>query len=156
MNDRRISVIFVVMVFKYKKLINLTNQTIKMISMTLDNFINDIKNDKVSKLVINMISKYDLLIDECKVLMKSYKKEVEDVNFFEKYQNLISLKIANISKKNTYEISETIYLSVVETMPKLYKNLIYKDLDEVELIKKLITLNEDFIENLKQFFVIED
>ena len=63
-----------------------------------------------------------------------------------------AIRNANISKKNTYEIAETIYLSVVETMPKLYKNLIYKDLDEVELIKKLITLNEDFIENLKQFF----
>lgn len=137
-------------------LINLTNQSIKSILMTLDNFINDIKNEKLKQLVIEKISKYDLLIDECKIMIKSYNAELEDLGFFEKYQNLINLKVAGLTKKNTFEISEIIYLTICEIMPKLYSNLYFTGLDELELVKKLISLNETLLEDLKPFFIIED
>ncbi len=136
-------------------LINLTNQSIKTILMTLDNFIIDIKNEKLKNLIAENISKYDVLIDECKMLIKSYNQELEDLNFFEKYQNLISLKISSLTKKNTFEIAEIVYLTITETMPKLY-SLLTHNYDETELIKKLISQNEEFIENLKSFFIIED
>lgn len=136
-------------------LINLTNQSIKTILMTLDNFIIDIKNEKLKNLIAENISKYDVLIDECKMLIKSYNQELEDLNFFEKYQNLISLKISSLTKKNTFEIAEIVYLTITETMPKLY-SLLTHNYDETELIKKLISQNEEFIENLKSFFIIEE
>lgn len=136
-------------------LINLTNQSIKTILMTLDNFIIDIKNEKLKNLIAENISKYDVLIDECKMLIKSYNQELENLNFFEKYQNLISLKISSLTKKNTFEIAEIVYLTITETMPKLY-SLLTHNYDETELIKKLISQNEEFIENLKSFFIIED
>ncbi len=136
-------------------LINLTNQSIKTILMTLDNFIIDIKNEKLKNLIAENISKYDVLIDECKMLIKSYNQELENLNFFEKYQNLISLKISSLTKKNTFEIAEIVYLTITETMPKLY-SLLTHNYDETELIKKLISQNEEFIENLKAFFIIDD
>lgn len=136
-------------------LINLTNQSIKTILMTLDNFIIDIKNEKLKNLIAENISKYDVLIDECKMLIKSYNQELENLNFFEKYQNLISLKISSLTKKNTFEIAEIVYLTITETMPKLY-SLLTHNYDETELIKKLISQNEEFIENLKSFFIIEE
>ena len=137
-------------------IINITNQSIKTILMTIDNFINDIKNEKLKNLLAENINKFDTLVDECKILAKSYNEELEDLNFFEKYQNLISLKISSLTKKNTYEIAEIIYLSITETMPKLYSLLNNTNLDETELAKKLITQNENLIDNLKQFFILED
>ncbi len=137
-------------------IINITNQSIKTILMTIDNFINDIKNEKLKNLLAENINKFDTLVDECKILAKSYNEELEDLNFFEKYQNLISLKISSLTKKNTYEIAEIIYLSITETMPKLYSLLNNTNLDETELAKKLITQNENLIDNLKQFFIVED
>ena len=137
-------------------IINITNQSIKTILMTIDNFINDIKNEKLKNLLAENINKFDTLVDECKILAKSYNEELEDLNFFEKYQNLISLKISSLTKKNTYEIAEIIYLSITETMPKLYSLLSNTNLDETELAKKLITQNENLIDNLKQFFIVED
>lgn len=137
-------------------IINITNQSIKTILMTIDNFINDIKNEKLKNLLAENINKFDTLVDECKILAKSYNEELENLNFFEKYQNLISLKISSLTKKNTYEIAEIIYLSITETMPKLYSLLNNTNLDETELAKKLITQNENLIDNLKQFFIIED
>ena len=137
-------------------IINITNQSIKTILMTIDNFINDIKNEKLKNLLAENINKFDTLVDECKILAKSYNEELEDLNFFEKYQNLISLKISSLTKKNTYEIAEIIYLSITETIPKLYSLLNNTNLDETELAKKLITQNENLIDNLKQFFIVED
>lgn len=137
-------------------IINITNQSIKTILMTIDNFINDIKNEKLKNLLAENINKFDTLVDECKILAKSYNEELEDLNFFEKYQNLISLKISSLTKKNTYEIAEIIYLSITETMPKLYSLLNNTNLDETDLVKKLITQNENLIDNLKQFFIVED
>lgn len=135
--------------------INLTYQSVKSIMQVIDNFILDIKNEKLMKLCTKMLSEYDLIIDECKLIMKSYKKEIEDVGFFEKYQNLISLKIANLKKKNTFEIASNIYLSVVETMPNLYHSLMNKT-EDLEIVKKLINLNEEFITHLKTYFLINE
>lgn len=137
-------------------LINTTYQCVKNILMTTDNFINDIKNEKLQQLVIKKISEYDLILDECKILMKSNNSELIELGFFEKYQNLINLKIASLSKKNTFEISEIIYLAICEIMPKLYSYLIFTDYDELELIKKLITINEEFLSELKSYFIIKD
>ena len=134
-------------------IINITNQVVKTILMTIDNFITDIKNEKLKNLLAENISKYDIIVGECKMLIKSYNCELEDLNFFEKYQNLISLKISSLTKKNTYEIAEIIYLAITETMPKLYSLLAYNSLDEIELVKKLISQNESFIDNLKPFFI---
>ena len=137
-------------------LINNAYQLTKSILSTIDNFMTDIKNEKLQKLCAENVSKFDLIIDECKMLIKTYNEEIEDINFFDKYQNLISLKLASLTKKSTYEISEIIFLSICETLPKLYSLLIYNDLDEILLIKKLLKQNEEFLENLKQFFVAEN
>lgn len=134
-------------------LINTTYQVSKQILQTIDNFLTEIKNEKLQKLCANFVSCYDLIVDECKILIKSYKTELEEIGFFDKYQNLISLKISNLTKKSTFEIAEILYLTICETNPKLYSFLNKTDIDEVNLIKKLLTTNEDFIENLKQFFV---
>lgn len=133
--------------------INLTYQNVKSIMQVIDNFILDINNDKLKQLCTKMLAEYDLIIDECKLIMKSYKKEIEDVGFFEKYQNLISLKIANLKKKNTFEIASNIYLAVAETNPNLYHTLINDNLD-LDIVKKLINLNEEFITHLKTYFVL--
>ena len=138
-----------------KNLINLAHQTSKSILSVIDNFILEIKNEKLKKLCLNNISEYDLIVDECKILMKSYNQQPKDVGFFEKYQQLISLKISSLNKKNTYEITKILYLSIIEQMPELYSKLTFEE-DEISIIKKLIKLNEDFIENLKQFFVVND
>lgn len=135
--------------------INKTYQSIVSITTVINNFVLDIKNDKLQKLCTKMLSDYDLLIDECKLIMKSYKKEIEDIGFFEKYQNIISLKIANLKKKNTYEIASNIYLSIVETMPNLY-HFLSNNIIDLDIVKKLINLNEEFITNLKSYFLIND
>lgn len=137
------------------EIINLTNQSIKSITLVIDNFIIDIENKKLQKLLTDKVSEYETLIDECKLIMKSYKKELEDIGFFEKYQNMISLKIAKLNTKSTFEVAKLIYLSVVETMPDLY-HLLLNTNEELEIVKKLINTNEDFIENLKQFFVLNE
>lgn len=137
-----------------KNLINSAYQSAKQISNSIDNFLVDIKNEKFQKILLENLTKYDLIIDECKMLMKTYNCCLEDVGFFDKYQNLISLKIANLTKKSTFEIAEILYLTICETNPKLYSLLALNDLDEIDLIKKLLQTNEDFIENLKQFFIL--
>jgi len=138
------------------ELINLVNSLAKTILTTTDNFINNIENEKLKKIIANYINKLDTLVDECKLLIKSYNKELEDINFFEKYQNLISLKIANLTKKTTCEIAEILYLTISNTMPKLYSKLILNELDEITLVKKLISVNEEFLNNLKPMFIIKD
>jgi len=140
---------------KSVEIINLTNQSIRSVLQTIDNFIVEIQNEKLKKLCAKVINDYETILDELKLIMKSYKKELEDIGFFEKYQNLISLKIAKLNTKTTFEIAKNLYLSVVETIPDLYNQLIYND-EELEIVNRLIKINEEFIENLKQFFVINE
>lgn len=137
------------------EILNLTNQSVKYITNVIDNFIVEIKNEKLQKLCTNKISEYETIIDECKLIAKSYKSQLEDISFFEKYQNMISLKIAKLSVKSTFEIAKNVYLAVVETLPDLYHELINTD-EELEIVKKLIDKNEEFISNLKQFFVVNE
>ncbi|MBE5746389.1 MAG: hypothetical protein E7359_03790 [Clostridiales bacterium] len=132
--------------------INLTYQSAKSIITVIDNFVLDIKNEKLQKLCTKTLNELEVIADECRLIMKSNKLEIEDIGFFEKYQNLISLKIANLKKKTTFEIASNIYLSVVETLPNLYKALSENE-ETSEIVKKLISLNEDFSQNLKKFFI---
>lgn len=140
---------------KSVEIINLTNQSIRSVMQAIDNFIVEIQNEKLKKLCAKVINDYETILDELKLIMKSYKKELEDIGFFEKYQNLISLKIAKLNTKTTFEIAKNLYLSVVETIPDLYNQLIYND-EELEIVNRLIKINEEFIENLKQFFVLNE
>ena len=48
--------------------INKTYQSIVSITTVINNFVLDIKNDKLQKLCTKMLSDYDLLIDECKLI----------------------------------------------------------------------------------------
>ncbi len=137
-------------------IINSSYQIAKQIEKTIDNFLLEIKPEKFKNLCANFVQQYGVIIDECKMLIKSYNREIEEANFFDKYQNIISLKIANLTKKSTFEIAEILYLTICETNPKLYSFLIFSDLDEINLIKKLISTNEEFVESLKQFFVSQD
>lgn len=134
-------------------LINTSYQTSKQILQVLDNFLTEIKNEKFQKVCANFVSDYDLVIDECKMLVKSYNKELEEIGFFDKYQNIISLKISNLTKKTDYEIAEILYLTVCESNPRLYSLLSFSEYDEINLIKKILSLNEEFIDSLNQFFV---
>lgn len=134
-------------------LINTSYQTSKQILQVLDNFLTEIKNEKFQKVCANFVSDYDLIIDECKMLVKSYNKELEEIGFFDKYQNIISLKISNLTKKTDYEIAEILYLTVCESNPRLYSLLSFSEYDEINLIKKILSLNEEFIDSLNQFFV---
>lgn len=136
-------------------IINNSYQTIKSIMLVIDNFILDIDNKKLKKLCTKKTNDYEELIDECRLIMKSYKKEIEDIGFFEKYQNLISLKIAKLNTKSSFEIAKNIYLAVVETLPDLYHLLINTN-EELEIAKRLINTNEDFINSLKTFFVLNE
>jgi len=140
---------------KNLEIINLTNQSIKSVLQTIDNFIVDIENDKLKKLCTKIITDYETILDELKLISKSYKKELEDIGFFEKYQNMISLKIAKLNTKTTFEIAKNLYLAVVETLPNLYHQLINTD-EELEIVKRLIDTNEEFIESLKSFFVLNE
>lgn len=139
-----------------QNIINSSYQSAKQIVGTIDNFLLDIKNEKFKNICANFVQKFDLIIDECKMLAKAYNSELEETNFFDKYQNIISLKIANLTKKTTFEIAEILYLCVCEELPKLYSFLIFSDLDEISLVKKLISTGEEFVENIKQFFVVSD
>ncbi|MGN1207968.1 MAG: hypothetical protein ACI4TI_00670 [Christensenellales bacterium] len=138
---------------KNTEIINSVYQTAKQILDQLDNFLTEIKNEKFQKLCAQFVSRYDVIVDECKMLIKAYNQELEELNFFDKYQNLISLKISNLTKKSTFEIAEILYLAVCETNPKLYSFLLFDDLDEISLVKKVLSTNEDFVESLKPFFV---
>lgn len=138
---------------KNTEIINSVYQTAKQILDQLDNFLTEIKNEKFQKFCAQFVSRYDVIVDECKMLIKAYNQELEELNFFDKYQNLISLKISNLTKKSTFEIAEILYLAVCETNPKLYSFLLFDDLDEISLVKKVLSTNEDFVESLKPFFV---
>lgn len=139
---------------KCMEIINLVNQSIESTLQVVNNFVVEIENDKLKKLCAKIIGDYEVILDECKMIAKNYKKDIENLGFFEKYQNIISLKLANISNKNTYEISKNIYLSICECMPELYHSLTL-DCDETSIAKRLIELNEEYIKELKSFFVIE-
>ncbi len=137
------------------EIINLAYQTSSQILTTLDNFITDIKNEKLQQLCADFVARYDLISDECKMLVKAKGETLDKENFFDKYQNLISLKISNLTKKTTFQIAEIIYVTLFETNPKLYSFLLFDDKDEISLIKKILSLNEEFANNLKPFFVCE-
>lgn len=134
--------------------LNISYQSIKSILNTIDTFIGDIENEKLKSICEKKISEYDLLLDECKLLLRGIKKDPEEVGFFEKYQNLINLKIASIKKKDTFFISEYLYLSTMETQPILY-SLLKEKIDEIDIVKKLISINEDFISSLKNCFIMD-
>lgn len=134
--------------------LNISYQSIKSILNTIDTFIGDIENEKLKSICEKKISEYDLLLDECKLLFRGIKKDPEEVGFFEKYQNLINLKIASIKKKDTFSISEYLYLSTMETQPILY-SLLKEKIDEIDIVKKLISINEDFISSLKNCFIMD-
>ena len=138
-----------------EKLLEVTYRSAKCILSTIDTFVLDIKNEKLKNLCENKIAEYDLILDECKLIARGIKKDLDDVGFFEKYQSLINLKIASIKKKDTFSIAEYLYLSIVENQPSLY-HLLKNDIDEIEIVKKTISINEDFIQNLKNCFIIED
>lgn len=147
-----------IVIMENKESINLINssyQISKQILQYIDNFLTEIKCEKFQKFCANFVSRYDVIVDECKMLIKSYNTELEEIGFFDKYQNIISLKISNLTKKSTFEVAEILYLTVCETNPKLYSLLSYYDLDEIDLVKKLLATNIEFIEGLKQFFVKE-
>ena len=135
--------------------INLINQTIQSVLQVINNYVLDCENEKLKKLCTKIISDYEIIIDECKIIAKNYKKELTDLSFFEKYSNLIAIKLANINKKNTFEISKNIYLAICEIMPNLYHSLL-DECDENEIIKRLINLNEEYINKLKSFFVLNE
>ena len=103
--------------------INLINQTIESVLQVVNNYVLDCKNEKLKKLCTKIIGDYEIILDECKIIAKNYKNKLTDLSFFEKYSNLISIKIASINKKNTFEISKNIYFSVCEIMPNLYHSL---------------------------------
>ncbi len=134
--------------------LNISYQSIKSILNTIDTFIGDMENEKLKSICEKKISEYDLLLDECKLLFRGIKKDPEEVGFFEKYQNLINLKIASIKKKDTFFISEYLYLSTMETQPILY-SLLKEKIDEIDIVKKLISINEDFISSLKNCFIMD-
>lgn len=134
--------------------LNISYQSIKSILNTIDTFIGDMENEKLKSICEKKISEYDLLLDECKLLLRGIKKDPEEVGFFEKYQNLINLKIASIKKKDTFFISEYLYLSTMETQPILY-SLLKEKIDEIDIVKKLISINEDFISSLKNCFIMD-
>ena len=138
-----------------ENLINLINQSTKSILQVIDNFIVKIESEKLKKLTSNKINEYDLIIEECKMIMKDFDKTPEDMCFFDKYQNLISLKLSSLKKITDIDICENIYLAISETMPDLYKELNCLD-DEKKLLLKLIEINEDYLANLKPLFRIED
>ncbi len=135
------------------ELINTTNIEAKKMLDIVENFLVDIKNNKFQKLCLDFTSKLDVVVDECKILIKTYNTELKENNFFDKYQSIISLKLASLTKKSTTDFAEIFFISTSQALPQLYSQLIYQDLDEIALVKKLIKIFEEFLVNLKQFFL---
>lgn len=136
-----------------EKIINLINSTVNLLSHTLENVVADVEDNKLKNYFCELLNKFEVISNDCKMILKADNKEIDKLGFLEKAQNLISIKLSN--PKQTREHAKIFYLNCCEFLPDLYfakSDLTLCENEEKSSIINLIELIETSIDKMKEFF----
>ncbi len=137
-----------------KKFLSEIYKNIKMAVQAIENMYPKFRSTKLKEFMKNTKAKYLEYLEQCKILAKEKKLELNDASIFSKTMLKLSITMSTLFDKSSEHIAELFLMGTVRGTLSLYKELkTYKDADKdiVELAKNLKSFEEQSFEEIKTY-----
>lgn len=137
-----------------KKLLTRIYQDAKIGTLAIEEVIKKTQNEKFKELISNQQNQYDLIAKEADVIAKANDVSLPDNNFFKKIKQIAMINLSLLANCTDRRIAEMMItgtvMGIIDAIKSIY-DLEDSESEILALAKKLQTLQEKYVEDLKQY-----